>query len=115
LPNKIDTPFRKCIYQEEPPTLDFRAYVTNSAKEFVRLARTKSNRWTYEREWRALHELAKSRHYPECVDRVVFGLQVTDTIRDEVKAAIKKSGQPIKLFQIEKVPTLYELRVIPVK
>jgi hypothetical protein len=111
LPANISIPFRECIYEKVPPVLNYHAYVADSRRVFVDLARTKSDRWKYEQEWRALYNPGAFR-YPGCVASVVFGLRTDDATRDKVKASIERSEQPISMLQIKKVAARYELEAV---
>jgi Protein of unknown function (DUF2971) len=111
--DKIQVRFWRCIYQDEPALLDYWAYVTWNLDGVRTVSRTKSNRWSYEREWRSISIPGPFRH-TGCVDSVVFGLNTDAETRENVGESIERSGQPIKLLQIRKVRSHYKLEAVPI-
>ena len=103
---------RKCVYEDVPAFIDAWDFVHGRREFFVRASRTKAKKWEYEQEWRQVGTPGP-RPFPDCVDSLIFGVNVDDTTRTKALEAVAESGNAIKLFQATKHRTQYKLLIEP--
>jgi hypothetical protein len=109
-PDRFDKRFLKCRYFDDAPVVSAWGYVRNKRDAFVDAVRCKSSCWAYELEWRTASKHGAVQ-YPGCVDSVVLGVRVSDTVRAEVLEAVERAKYPIRVLQAKLHPTKYELLI----
>ncbi len=123
---------RKVSYSKDVPfpvTLqDMLLYLTSQAPKpksddaFVKSVFTKSEDWSYEKEWRILRkasEIGPDRFIdlpfpPEELVAVYLGCRVSESSKEEIIAAAGTFSAPIAFFQMIDEPKRFELTPIPI-
>ena len=102
--------FKRVEYADVVPVLDVWKYAHPDADAFMNLGLTKSSHWRYEKEWRTINAPG-AKAFPECVDRVIFGAQVSDKTATEVWECVKSANHKIEILFARQSPKLYGLIV----
>jgi Protein of unknown function (DUF2971) len=123
---------RKVSYSRDvlfPVTLqDMLLYLTSQAPKpksddaFVKSVFTKSEDWSYEKEWRILRkvsEVGPDRFIdlsfpPEELVAIYLGCRVSESSKEEIIAAARTFPAPLTFFQMKDEPKRFELTSIPI-
>jgi Protein of unknown function (DUF2971) len=77
---------------------------------------TKSDSWSYEKEWRMLNHRIENRtrpYPPAALVEIVFGYDISDTNRDAIVTAVSKSKSSPKFFSTRPSETHFSLNLEP--
>lgn len=106
----------KVAYQSEVPQLDGARVLIGDAQCAIRpLYLTKLTDWSYEQEWRVIHQQAKTAfgYGVDALTGIYFGSSI-DASHREILALVLR-GSPTKLYQMERVPHEFAVEAKPVE
>jgi len=99
------TPFekiRQVEYSSEFPEIDLtESLLENNYDELLRLYCTKSEHWSYEREWRGIHKEADKAFTYEtaCLTSVYFGTEVSADVLEIVCLVLQGQNSSVRFYR----------------
>lgn len=103
---------KKVTYSTEMPSIDTAAHLLNDDVESVMdLFSTKSISWSYEREWRVMHEEAETPfHYPsECLTGIYFGPEISSEALEIICLVLQGQNPHVKFWKGHRSPTEFKV------
>ena len=103
---------RKVIYQDTMPEIDpLPMMLKNDYTQMVDLFCTKSQHWSYEREWRAIHKHAGTAYTykKETLKAIYFGPDIEDSERDIISTIVYCEHPEVKLFRGHRSTTEFKV------
>jgi hypothetical protein len=93
-------------YTDELPIISVWTYAKCDGQVMVDLSCTKAKHWSYEKEWRTIHNPGV-RTIPSFVDTVIIGALAPETAKRDVIKAVAEAPQNIRVLQARLSETHY--------
>lgn len=104
----------RVIYTDRRPSID-QLRRAGSHAEMEKALLTKSSQWSYEAEWRIIHQVLGTGFVsftPSALTGVIFGAEISHKLEFRVREALLKSGSnEVKLYRATADDTHFELNI----
>lgn len=107
---------QRVIYAKDRPAIDqFRN--TNTQEKMEKALLTKSSHWSYEREWRIIHQVAgfgSLKLDSDTLTGLILGAAISPNSRSEILLALTESGLSIPIFQARPDDRHFKINISPI-
>lgn len=101
------------IYTKNPPNIELKDISSKNEELIKKLAGYKSQRWSYEKEYRITTNFSGPYYYEyDALKSIYFGLRMENDFKDLIMKKLK--GRGVKYYQVEQVDKSYKLKTKPV-
>ena len=101
------------IYTKNPPNIELKDIPSKNQELIKKLAGYKSQRWSYEKEYRITTNFSGPYYYEyDALKSIYFGLRMENDFKDLIMEKLK--GRGVKYYQVEQVDKSYKLKTKPV-
>lgn len=106
---------QEVIYSVIRPVIYMFDNTTSRQKNMETALLTKSCHWRYEQEWRIarMNGIGPAPFDPDDLTGVIFGAEVSSTVKESVIAAVKRSRSRVTLYQAVPNHTTFEIDIEP--